>query len=294
MSRPRRLLLAFVVLLGALAGTTRASAQDLEIFQDDDFVDPALLVLDDKEHLLISARAYTGIDTDYSRRNEVFDMGIGFARVVNNVYFHKFQGHVSYTRFAVAPEGLSEIYVPGRAAPVGVNTEGVPLARLGLEGSRYIGGDGVAARIKLLWNREQMMSGAREDEYGLTVDAKVAEHDFDGGGASFGIIGGGQLIYRPTQEQNYVGLSVRAFVESDGLLITSAYGFGFERTKRDWQVGAGRFQVGFGFPALPKTRMNVVTSVLEVPSPQIASRQFKGWNTEVAAFLSVPLFSHLF
>lgn len=296
MTRILRLALVLALAFGALLGADPAMAQDLEIFQDDDFVDPALLEIDGHDRVFIATRAYGGIDTDYARRNDIYDVGVKFARVVNNIYFYKFQSHVSYTRFAMAPSDVRATYLEGRAAPFGVNTKGLPLARLGVETSRYFGGDGMFARVKGIWNREELMSGHETHEYGVTVDAKLwGELGVEDQDKGIGLILGAQYIARPSLEQNYVGMSMRLTYDFEHVSMTSALGYGFERTSAQWRDGAGRFQIGAIVPMAPySTKLHLTYSYVSLQSERLTINQFKYNNNELAVFISLPLFSHLF
>jgi hypothetical protein len=291
-----RIALPIALVLGLLAGAAPALAQDLEIFQDDDFVDPALLEIDGQARVFIATRAYAGVDTDYARRNDIYDVPVTFARIVNNLYLFGFQSHVSYTRFAVQSGDVRATYLEGRASPFGVNTKGLPLARLSVETSRYFGGDGIFARIKGLWNREELMSGHETHEYGVTADAKLfgelGTEDTDKGIA---LIAGVQFIARPSLEQNYVGMSSRVTSDFEHVSIMSAFGYGFERTSGDWRDGAGRFQLGAIVPMIPKsTKVHATYSYVGLQSKRLTINQFKHRNHELAVFVSVPLFAHLF
>jgi hypothetical protein len=296
MTRTLRLALVIALGIGLLHGADPAVAQDLEIFQDDDFVDPALLKINDSERIFIATRAYAGVDTDYARRNDVYDIGVKFARVVNNIYFHRFQSHVSYTRFAVSSDDVRATYLEGRAAPFGVNTKGLPLARLGVETSRYLGGEGLYGRVKFMWNREMLMSGHETNEYGVTLDAKVfGELGLEDVDKGIALILGVQGISRPSLEQNYIGTSMRLTYDFEHASMTSALGYGFERTSGDWRSGAGRFQLGLIIPVAPySTKIHATYSYVSLQSERLTINQFKHRNNELAVFISLPLFSHLF
>ena len=180
--------------------------------------------------------------------------------------------------------------------PFGVNTKGLPLARLGVETSRYFGGDGVFARVKGIWNREELMSGHATHEFGVTADAKlfgdIGLEDKDKGA---GFVVGAQFIARPSLEQNYVSMSMRLTYDFEHASMMSALGYGFERTSTDWRNGAGRFQIGAIIPMAPySTKLHLTYSYVSLQSERLTINQFKHRNNELAVFVSLPLFSHLF
>jgi len=273
------------------------AAQDLEATVVDDFISPSELKTDaGLSSAFFVSRAFVGVDYDFTQRNELYDQNVGFVELVNNFYYSRVQLNVNLTRFAVNPSSLrvlSGFQQPAGQIRTGNNMQGVPLSRLGVEGSIY--GNGTqdsGSRVTLAWRALQLMSGSHEQEFGATYEYKL-QLPKDLGEKLFG---GVSYAYRPAQgRQSFnFGYQFTPWADDRGRSVSGGLALGFEIVQGDWRGGAARAQLGFTTPVLIQPLfLHLVYSYAGLQTNRIGLNQLEDKSHEFAVFLSVPVFSKI-
>jgi hypothetical protein len=286
----RRLLL-FVSLVAFHVTAGVSSAQELEIFQIDDFISPAEVGTDTGRTWFFASRALAGTVSDYTRRNDLLDQGVNFVRVVNNFYAAGWQVNFNLTRFGLRPKGLRERYDTSRAgAVVGNNMEGAPVARVGVEVSRYLGAaEGESVRWRVKWSRDTLASNVDDHEFASDIELK-----FFGPNS---VLGGLQYVWKPSHREHIIeyGGRVTVWRSERGDSVFMGLGAGGEITDGEWRSGVARIQGGLMMPLpLRSTYVHVVGSLAGLPGREhLRFYQMESHSWEGSVFIDVPLFAHL-
>jgi hypothetical protein len=287
----RHLHAAAVCVCCVLALPREASAQDLEIFDVDDFIAPSDLVTPDGKTTFVYTRMMLGFDRNYTRRNELFGEPMQFLRFVNEVHRSNFQFNVNYTHLWTR---LQE----ARPQPSGVVAPSViprqlAVDRFGIEAAVYDDDEAEPGRFRLLWNIERQPDGSSLQEWGGVVDLKPNKAVAD--------FGYGALVYRfvPSQHEHAVNFAYRQTVWQNraGVILMLSEGAGYEFAAGDLRWGVARMQAAFQVP-LPlflgrNDYVQAFYSFGVLPFSHPRYDQFKTPSHEFGAYLNIPVFVSL-
>jgi len=285
--RAALLLSAWLLLAPALA-----LGQHLEIFDVEDFVDPALLaLLSQKEE----ARAFgalsfvTGAGRDFQRWGEFTEGDFHFAHLSGDLYVGRWQ-------LGVDALNLN----PQEAGPRFGDRLGFQLAHYSLsddllemdEDNQRQHGDRFVTRTRLLWQVEQRPGGDLRHSVTMGLDLRrdappTSIHDVIGGYTySWVQAGEGDRGH----DRHYLSFDYRTPIAAyeNGIRLSAGFGIGAEHTLGHFRWGAARFELADDIPIRPirsKVRLSWA------PSYQLDRGEF---HNELAILFLPPVASRIF
>lgn len=259
------------------------SAQELELFEVDDYLNPEHLKISmsgkPKSVLFFTSRIFVGIDKNYQYRNNIVNPMVDFQRITNSFYYSNYQFNIKLTRLHLLDESNNPPNI-------------VPEYKGRLQFGFYIDTDSKdkndePGRFQISWGFEKWKDQKLIHEFSWELDVSfLGDKDtppFTGG-----------LIYAWTSwgsgGEDYLGLAYRykMLQWANGSNLKWGIGFSGGAINDDWYYGTTRNEISseIYIPFL-KCSINLIYSV------SYMSRQ-KTWNHEFGLFFDAPLFSKLF
>jgi len=278
MNRP--LLLAVLLSISS----TDAIAQELEVFELSDFVDPRLLVVETESGTTDQASFFTtrisaGLVDHYQRRNEIADSGAHFARLATGLYFRRNQIGVKLT-------GLDPW-----------SSEYKDVGDVRLQFGRYfmsedpLGNEIPSRALLSLRSSDSTGSGERDYEVSLALDLELPVKDRK-------VIGGYVYSYVPEHGDHYLSYVYRATaskwtVVDRELRVDVGLGFGGEQISGDTRWGHSRLELSL-VRTLPRflegSSIHLVFAPYYHPHPPPGRESF---GQEIGFFVDSAIFSRL-
>lgn len=280
-----------VVLFLLLASTASAlAAQDLDIFDSDDFVDPEILqvVVDGKTTSAGFFATYvsSGYISDYQNRSTFTQESPLFVRLANSVSYKNFQASFK----VVSLDGESE--------------KALFRNKFTLEGDYYFKLDAASKssapdgseettafsnRLRVAWDQYRR-------EKGETSSAVTCGLDYTAGALLPGQVVRIEYTWVNASRsddgsnRHYLSLNYRTPLQAfqNGSKIVVGLGFGIERTLRHVRMGAVRTELAFEFPIFTSESKLRLTYA---PSYQLDQGRS---NQELSILFSPPTFTRLF
>jgi hypothetical protein len=266
--------LFFVVVLGIYQPCL---AQELDIFQQDTFIEPIDLKteLPDgsvKARAFFASRALIGVDQNYQYRNNFTNASVGFINLNSNFYYSSFQ--VSWE-----VSGLETIEGEDVSSFKNRVKIGGYLEDTSNEPDSELYGSG---RWSLFWNMEKIADNEYEHEYGVELNGEVANFESP-------FVGGMIYGWKPEQEEHYLAIGFRYIIKEiwNDWLVRWGWGLSGERVRQITRGGIFRNEFSLEIPLkLRTTTMNVLYS---------SSYHFTkhDWNHEIGVYLNIPVLAHL-
>lgn len=249
--------------------------QDLEVFEQDDYLDPRDLaetvsLEPQKTGAFVVSSALVGFDNNYQFRDVFSNARIAFLRSNNSLYHGLWQGNLKVSVLEV-------LNSPSTSVPR-FKTRVQLAAYSGLDTSMI----SPPLRYQISWNAEQIAGHGLVHEIELSYGFTSS---FLKSGQSTNII----LAVKPKTHEYHIATAGRSFVAYDesGLKTFVGLGIAYERKEKGWRWGVLRFDVLFEIPILDLNS----ASVMYAASCHLARGL---WNHELGIFFQIHVFSDLF
>ncbi len=252
-------------------------AQELELFELDDFVDPKEFrtnVQNDtiKSQSFLATYVLAGVDRNYQFRNEFSKSTISFIRITNSLYFSHFQMNLKLAKL-------------NSHTCKNINCDGTPNFKSRLQFAIYSLDETTKeylGRYQFSWNVVNRPGRGLIHEFSIDLDFSIPDENWP-------FYGG--LIYanKPWEKEQYLGFAGRYTIIRFENNSNLKWGIGISGEDIGvWRWGVFRNEFSVELSGIPlSSSLHIIYSL---------SRQLYigEWNHEVGAFLSIPLIGHLF
>jgi len=265
----------------------RSIAQELEMFEDDDFINPKELRGSSVSggigaERFFGSRLYGGFDRDYQSRNDFTPGSVEFLKSANNLYYNlfgsDFQTNVKLT--ALLHEGRDDIPdVKGRIQ------QAIYFSHTAEDSAQE------ALRCQVSWDFQKRRDLGLTNEFGFTVES--------GNALAFVNLyatGGLMYVWKPAVHEHYFSVTAQVPVKSweNGSNILLGIGGSVEN---DGFVKAlfkslDKFTVICAISA--EIDVRAINSVLHLAYLPSYSNDRRSWNHEAGIYLDVPIYGGLF